>query len=131
MRTPRTSKILWTCAALAALTAGLAPMTAFAGDAAAGKVVYTTNCLHCHGETGMGDGPTGVALQPPPRDFSAGAFMFDPDGDGTKGTDADLKQVITNGGAAFGGSPLMPPWLPLLSDADIDNVIAYVRTLEQ
>jgi mono/diheme cytochrome c family protein len=130
MKTLRIRKILWTCAAFAALTAWLAPTTAFAGDAAAGKTVYTVNCFACHGETGKGDGPVGVALQPPPRDFSGGAFVFDADKDGTPGTDTDLKEVITKGGAAFGGSPLMAPW-PTLSDADIDNVIAYIRTLKQ
>ena len=88
------------------------------------------NCVPCHGETGKGDGPVGAVLQPPPRDLSSGEFVFDADGDGQKGTDADLKAVITKGGAAFGGSPLMAPW-PMLSDADIDNVIAFIRTLKQ
>jgi high-affinity iron transporter len=130
MKNLRKRKILLTCAAFAALVAGLAPTTALAGDAEAGKVVYTTNCFACHGTTGKGDGPVGVALQPPPRDFSGGAFVFDTDGDGTPGSDADLKEVITKGGAAFGGSPLMAPW-PTLSEADVANVIAYIRTLKQ
>ena len=57
-------------------------------------------------------------------------FLFDTDGDGQTGTDADLKNVITKGGAAFGGSPLMAPW-PVLTDADIANLIAYIRTFKQ
>jgi mono/diheme cytochrome c family protein len=72
----------------------------------------------------------GAALQPPPRNFAAADFAFDTDGDGAKGTDADLKNVITKGGMAFGGTPLMAPW-PMLSDAEIDNLIAYIRTLKQ
>jgi mono/diheme cytochrome c family protein len=130
MSIPRNRKFLRKSVALAGLVAWLAPATALAGDAAAGKTSYTAYCFACHGETGKGDGPVGVALQPPPRDLSGGDFMFDTDGDGQKGTDADLKAVITKGGAAFGGSPLMAPW-PTLSDADIDNIIAYIRTLEQ
>jgi cytochrome c551/c552 len=56
--------------------------------------------------------------------------MFDTDGDGQTGTDADLKNVIQKGGAAFGGSALMAPW-PVLTDADIENLIAYIRTFKQ
>ena len=130
MSTPKNRKFLSTTVALASLVVWLAPATAFAGDAEAGKTTYTVNCVPCHGETGKGDGPVGVVLQPPPRDLSGGDFVFDTDGDGQKGTDADLKAVISKGGAAFGGSPLMAPW-PMLSDADIDNVIAYIRTLKQ
>jgi mono/diheme cytochrome c family protein len=130
MRKPSIRKHLWTCVAVVALFAWLVPTTARAGDAAAGKAVYDINCMACHGATGKGDGPVGVALQPPPRDFSAGHFVFDTDGDGKKGTDADLKNVITKGAAAFGGSPLMAPW-PTLSEADVENLIAHIRSLQQ
>jgi mono/diheme cytochrome c family protein len=117
--------------ALAALAAFLAPGAALAaGDAAAGKTVFITNCASCHGETGKGDGPVGAALQPPPRDFSEGEFKFDTNGDGTPGTDEDLKNVIEKGAAAYGGSPLMAPW-PTLSDGDVTNLIAYIRSLKQ
>ena len=120
----------WTVAiALAALVAGMAP-AAFAGDVAAGKASYTINCFACHGETGKGDGPVGVALQPPPRDFSMGEFMFDTDGDGTKGSDTDLTNVIKNGAMKYGGSPLMAPWATL-SDDEIANLVAFVRSLKQ
>jgi mono/diheme cytochrome c family protein len=106
----------------------LAPASALAGDAAAGKATFVANCAACHGETGKGDGPVGKALTPPPRDFSAHAFKFDTDKDGKAGTDADLRNVIRKGAAAFGGSPLMAPW-PTLSDADIADLIAYIRKL--
>ena len=105
-----------------------------AGDVAAGKAKFLELCVSCHGESGKGDGPTGLALkasgQPTPRDFTVGAFKLDPDKDGTKGTDADLKLVITNGAMAYGGSPLMAP-IPGLSDADLDNLIAFIRSLKK
>lgn len=106
----------------------LVPVTASAGDAAAGKVIFDTNCVTCHGMLGKGDGVLSAALDPKPRDLSGGTFKFDTDGDGTPGTDDDLKNVITQGAMAFGGSPLMAPW-PALGDADIANVIAYIRSL--
>jgi mono/diheme cytochrome c family protein len=122
---------------LCTLTAGvvaaalLGPSAALAaGDAAAGKVVFNTNCATCHGESGKGDGPVGAALTPPPRDFTKAEFKFDTDGDGKKGTDADLKNVIRNGAGKFGGSPLMAPWMQL-SDADVANLIAYIRTFHK
>lgn len=130
MLTPRIRTHLLATAAVVALIAWLAPTNAFAGDAAAGQTIYAVNCIACHGATGKGDGVVGAVLQPPPRDFSAGVFMFDTDGDGQTGTDADIKNVITKGGGAFGGSPLMAPW-PVLTDADIDNIIAYIRSFKQ
>ena len=78
--------------------------------------------------TGKGDGPAGAALNPKPRDFSVGDFKYDTDKDGKPGTDADLANIIKNGAGAYGGSPLMAPW-GHLSDADIQNVIAYVHSL--
>ncbi len=104
--------------------------SASAGDAAAGKAVYTTNCVSCHGATGKGDGPVGAALNPAPRDFSTGEFKFDTDKDGSPGTDADLTAVIKSGAAAYGGSPLMAPW-GHLPDSDVANLVAYIRSLKQ
>jgi mono/diheme cytochrome c family protein len=118
-------------AALSTLTLALSPATALAGDAEKGKAVYTANCLSCHGETGKGDGPVGQVLQPPPRNFASADFNYDTDADGKPGSDADLKDVISKGAGAFDGDQMMAPWGGILSDDDIDNVIAYIRTLKE
>jgi mono/diheme cytochrome c family protein len=114
----------------AALALAALPLAAQAGDAAAGKATFETLCATCHGTTGKGDGPAGGALNPKPRDFSVGDFKYDTDKDGKPGTDADLANIVKNGAGAYGGSPLMAPW-GHLSDADIQNVVAYVRSLKQ
>ena len=120
------TRILFLTAAIAIFV----PATASAGDAAAGKTIFDINCTTCHGMLGKGDGVLSAALNPKPRDLSSGEFKFDTDGDGKAGTDVDLKNVITQGAMAFGGSPLMAPW-PALADSDIANVIAYIRTLSK
>jgi len=114
---------------ISAIAALAFPASAVAGDAAAGKALFEVNCGTCHGASGKGDGPLAAALNPKPRDLSAGVFNFDTDGDGTKGTDADIKNVIVKGAAAYGGSPLMAPW-PALSDADVDNLVAFIRSIK-
>ena len=114
----------------ATLSLLLAGAASAAGDAAAGKATFTTLCVSCHGAGGKGDGPVGAMLQPPPRDFTVGDFKFDTNGDGKAGTDADLQAVISQGAAAFGGSPLMAP-NPSLSDGDIANLIAFIRSLKE
>jgi mono/diheme cytochrome c family protein len=117
-------------ATFAVVAAFVATTASGAGDAAAGKTLYDTNCMSCHGMTGKGDGPVGAVLTPSPRDFSTAEFKFDTDEDGTPGSDADLTAVIQKGAGAFGGSPLMAPW-PSLSDDEIGNLIAFIRSLKK
>jgi mono/diheme cytochrome c family protein len=106
------------------------PSTAWAADAAAGKTVFEANCASCHGTSGKGDGPVGSALNPAPRDFTVGDFAFDADGNGTKGDDGDIKLVIQRGAMAYGGSALMAPW-PTLNEEQVDDIIAYIRSLKE
>jgi len=99
------------------------------GNAAEGKKTYDLLCWICHGVSGGGNGPASPGIDPPPRNFNLGEFKFDADKDGVTGTDEDLFLVIRKGGASFGGNPVMVNW-PSLSDAEVANVIAYIRTLE-
>ena len=115
---------------LFALAAGFAPGAALA-DAAAGKELFVkTNCNSCHGMEGKGDGPVAAALDPKPRDYTAGDFKFDADKDGSVGTDSDLALVIKNGAAPYGGSAMMMP-NPTLSVTDIQLLVTYIRSLKQ
>ncbi len=99
------------------------PLLAQAADVAAGKAKFQQLCASCHGANGKGDGPAAAALNPHPRNFTDLAYM-------SKRTDAQLAAVIKNGGAANGLSPLMVAWGSSLNDADIANIVAYIRTLK-
>lgn len=105
-------KFLWLLLLLA--------LPAQAGDPKAGQAKYQQLCVTCHGASGKGDGPAGAALNPKPRDLTK-----------TAKTDAELKTVISKGGAAVGLSPVMPAWGAAVSDADMANLIAYIRTLKR
>jgi len=37
---------------------------------AAGKKIFTTTCVSCHGAAGKGDGPAAMALEPRPANFT-------------------------------------------------------------
>ena len=52
------------------------PFSEKAGDATAGKVIYDTNCVRCHGEKGDGEGPDAGNMYPKPRNFTTGLFKF-------------------------------------------------------
>jgi mono/diheme cytochrome c family protein len=98
--------------------------SAAGGDPKNGKAKYVENmrCSACHGDTGLGNGPAAVALNPKPRNFQDAAYM-------KAKSDDHLFKVIKNGGPAVGLSPLMAPFGPQLSDKEIWDIIAYIRSL--
>ncbi len=105
----------------AAVPAPAVPEGDLRGDAAAGARVYQQFCSLCHGVGGKGDGP-GAQTDPPPADHSDRAYM-------ASLSDAHLYQVIAQGGASVGKSPLMTPWGGVLSDEQIRDLIAHLRAL--
>lgn len=96
-----------------------APTAVAKGDAAAGKVKYDTLCASCHGPTGLGDGAAAATLNPKPKNLQV-----------TTRSDDELKKIVKLGGPSAGLSPLMVAWGGVLTDTDIDNVVAYIRTLK-
>ncbi len=106
----------------AAGTSGSADTASATPDAARGKLQFENYCVSCHGPRGEGDGPVGLSLDPRPARLGDRAYM-------SAKTDDYLFQVIKNGGASVGRSPLMAPWGGSLSDAQIRDVIAYIRSL--
>jgi cytochrome c oxidase cbb3-type subunit 3 len=107
--------------ALCAVVLG-SSLIARAADVEQGKKLYGQFCSACHGQSGKGDGAAAAALNPKPRDHTDKEYM-------SKLSDEDMLKVIKNGGASVGKSPLMPPWGASLKDDQIQDIIAYVRTL--
>lgn len=85
------------------------------GDPTKGKIIYETNCLICHGERGKGDGLIGATLRPPPTDLTGPEARAK--------SDNDLRTVIHE------GRGVMPAWKTRLKEQDIQNVLAYIRSL--
>ena len=101
---------------------GATPSAPAAADPAKGAVTYATYCASCHGEKGCGDGPLSATLNPKPARHCDGNVM-----NGLK--DDYLFKVVKEGGQSVGKSPLMAPWGGTLNDAQIHDVVAFVRTL--
>ena len=87
-----------------------------------GYAVYREHCLHCHGVSGAGDGPTAPFLYPRPRDYRKGLFKFTSTNTGAKPTRDDLEKTIRDG--LHGTS--MPAFDASLSDSELRQVIDYV-----
>ena len=88
----------------------------------AGRAVYVTHCATCHGDAGLGDGASAGGFATKPSNLADGRLM-----NGLP--DEFLASVIRGGGPAQGLAPTMPPFERSLSDTQIGQVIAYVRTL--
>ncbi len=91
-------------------------------DANRGNDLYHKNCAACHGEAGKGDGPAAAALNPKPKDLADKAYM-------ATLSDKYLLDLVRKGGTGMGKSPLMPPMGSALTDDQIQDVIAYLRSL--
>ena len=92
------------------------------GDAGRGAKTYATYCASCHGPTGGADTALAAALVPKPAAHSDGNVM-----NGL--SDAYLFKVIQQGGSAVGKAPIMAPWGGSLDDAQIWDLVAFIRTL--
>lgn len=91
-----------------------------------GQAIYGRYCAVCHGTEGEGDGFNAYNLQ---SNFGTPPTAFT---DSTVWKDLDLKTARTAvalGGKAVGRSQYMPPWGETLSPQEIEDVLAYIRSL--
>ena len=89
-----------------------------------GRDLYLRHCMHCHGVTGDGDGPTGKYFAVKPRDYRRGLFKFTSTKSGVKTTRDDLFRTLKLGVPGT----YMPSFM-LLPDEEVHAIVEYVRWL--
>ena len=95
----------------------------------AGRRLYMQHCMHCHGVTGDGNGPTARyirnhRLNPLPRDYRRGLFKFTSTKIGFYASRDDLRRTVTQGLAGT----YMPSFLLLETD-ELDAIVEFIRFL--
>ncbi len=83
-----------------------------------GQATYATTCTTCHGDTGKGDGPAGLLLNPPPADLAIHVPLH---------TDNELYDFIANG---IDGTPMVAQRDTLTPD-QIWHLVNYIRTISE
>ncbi len=92
------------------------------GDAAAGEPVFLKKCALCHGKNGDGVGT--IKLDPPARDLRDHKRM-------SQRSDWEIYVVIRDGGQILGLSELMLPWGEQVSEQELHDLTALVRTMSE
>jgi mono/diheme cytochrome c family protein len=92
------------------------------GDIKKGRELYMEKCVLCHGSKGEGwDWAKKVAKPPVPVPDLAQAAP--------QRSDEFLFDIVKGGGEAVGNTRFMPPFGFQLSDQEIWDLVAYVRSL--
>ena len=86
-----------------------------AGDAAAGKAVYDKACKSCHGADGTANANIAKMMKVEIKSLGSAETQAH--------SDADLMKIVTD------GQGKMKP-IKSVAGKDLDNVIAYVRSLK-
>jgi mono/diheme cytochrome c family protein len=89
------------------------------------QTLYARACAACHGPNGEGiapDAPIYQNFDPPPADLTDPLFN-------SREPAADWFKVIKYGGARLGLSQQMPAYGQALSDEQIEDLVAYLKTL--
>jgi len=89
-----------------------------AGDASRGQVLFLRYCQGCHGPDGKGGGK---GFMPHVGPLARKGYI-------DTMPDEYLETVIAEGGLATGKSGYMPSWKTTLTEQDIADVIAFIRT---
>jgi cytochrome c oxidase cbb3-type subunit 2 len=77
--------------------------------------------------SGRGDGPAAHLLVPRPRDFTLGRYKIRSTESGSVPSDDDLLRSVRKG--LYGSA--MPGWETLLPDADIMDVVGYIKSFSK
>lgn len=83
-----------------------------------GSIVFQHYCVLCHGAKADGEGRAARMYSPRPANLAR-----------SDKSDAYKTMMIRRGGGAMGRSAYMPPWGDELSDEQITDVVAYLRSI--
>lgn len=83
-----------------------------------GGLVYANYCVTCHGINADGNGRAARLHNPRPSNLRA-----------SDKNDNYINLIVRRGGEAIGRSPRMPPWGEELTDEQIGDVVAFVRSV--
>ncbi len=89
-----------------------------------GRDLYHRHCVHCHGSSGDGDGPTAKYFNVRPRDYRKGLFKFTSTKKDARASRDDLYRIIKLGAPGT----YMPSFM-LLPDDEVSAIVEYVRWL--
>jgi mono/diheme cytochrome c family protein len=102
------------------------PVTRIQGPAVAGAALYVRDgCINCHGPSGLGGVPNPLSEDKTIPPLSGQDFRKEFD------TNAKIVNVIRSG-SVIGKAPIasMPHWGGILSDQDLADLVAYLKTLK-
>jgi mono/diheme cytochrome c family protein len=96
------------------------------GAAVAGAALYVRyGCINCHGPSGLGGVPNPLSEDKTIPPLSGQDFRTE------FNTDAKITEMIRSG-SVIGQPPItsMPHWGGIIPDADLDALVAYLKTLK-
>ncbi|MEZ5564874.1 MAG: c-type cytochrome [Gammaproteobacteria bacterium] len=96
------------------------PLGQLRGDTDRGAALHLKDCAECHGVDGKAEVLV-AHMDTPPRDQSDATYM-------KTLPDEYLYLAICRGGEGVGKNIIMPAWGDVLSDQDIKDLIAQIRT---
>ena len=108
------------CWVFAVVAAAFAATQALAETDAKTVRLWKAKCASCHGADGKAQTETGAKLGIP--DMTAASWQ-------SKVSDAQMKTSISDGVVRPGKSEGMDPYKDKLDAAQIDSLVAYIRTL--
>lgn len=91
---------------------------------ARGSALYRRHCLHCHGVSGDGRGPTGPWVHPHPRDYRQGMFKFISTNASVVSNNPRKEDLLRTLQKGIDGTSM--PAFGLLPRKELEQLVAYV-----
>lgn len=89
---------------------------------AQGKRIFYQQCVWCHADTTPAGPSNRSNVSPDPPLMNDGTIL-------NRESDDSLRTIIAFGGSHVGKSAMMPPYGMMLSNDEIDDLIAYIRVI--